>query len=42
METDAFIISTFLGQDREWLLLNAKAVIFQLYHGENELYLMRW
>jgi len=26
----------------EWLLLNAKRAIFQLFQGENKLHLMRW
>ena len=26
----------------EWLLFNANSAIFQLYHGENKLILMRW
>ena len=26
----------------EWLLFNANSAIFQLYHGDNKLYSMRW
>ena len=25
-----------------WLLFNAKSAIFQLYYGENKLYLVKW
>jgi hypothetical protein len=26
----------------EWLLLNANSAMFQLYHGENNVYSMSW
>jgi hypothetical protein len=27
---------------REWLLFNTRWAIFQLYHGDNKLYSIRW
>jgi len=47
VKNDFIILTGFIHTSRktwesEWLLLNAIWAIFQLYHGDNNLHLLRW
>jgi hypothetical protein len=39
---DVVGIGTLHLRVREWLLFNTRWAIFQLYHGDNKLYSIRW